>query len=182
MERVRLYDKTFKTFIPHERIMEAIDRTAAKINEDFRGCTDNPVLLCVLNGSIMFTAELMQRLEFNCELVSTKLTSYQGTGSTGKVKQAMGLTADIAGKRVIIVEDIVDTGNTIVELKKILAGHGAAESKVCTLLFKPDSYTKDIPLDYVALEIPIDFIVGFGLDYIELGRNLKDIDVLDEEA
>lgn len=182
MERVRLYDKTFKTFIPHERIMEAIDRTAAKINEDFRGCTDNPVLLCVLNGSIMFTAELMQRLEFNCELVSTKLTSYQGTGSTGKVKQAMGLTADIAGKRVIIVEDIVDTGNTIVELKKILAGHEAAESKVCTLLFKPDSYTKDIPLDYVAMEIPNDFIVGFGLDYNELGRNLKDIYVLDEEA
>ena len=124
MERVRLYDKTFKTFIPHERIMEAIDRTAAKINEDFRGCTDNPVLLCVLNGSIMFTAELMQRLEFNCELVSTKLTSYQGTGSTGKVKQAMGLTADIAGKRVIIVEDIVDTGNTIVELKKYLPATG----------------------------------------------------------
>ncbi len=180
MEKVRLFDKTFKTFIPYGKIMEAIDRTAEKINADFRGCEDIPVLLCVLNGSIMFTAELMKRLEFNCELVSIKLTSYQGTGSTGKVKTAMGLTADITGRRVIIVEDIVDTGNTIVELKKILAGHGAAETRVCTLLFKPESYTKDVPIDYVAMEIPNDFIVGFGLDYNEIGRSLKDIYVLDE--
>ena len=92
----------------------------------------------------------------------------------------MGLTADIKGRRVIIVEDIVDTGNTIVELKKILKDAGASESVVCTLLFKPDSYTKDIPLEYVAMQIPNDFIVGFGLDYNEIGRNLKDIYILDE--
>lgn len=180
MEKVRLFDKTFKTFIPYDRIMKAIDDVAEKMNSDFRGCGDIPVLLCVLNGSIMFTAELMKRLEFNCELVSIKLTSYEGTGSTGRVRQAMGLTAGIKGRRVIIVEDIVDTGNTIVELKQILKDAGAAESIVCTLLFKPESCTRDVKLDYVAIQIPNDFIVGFGLDYNEIGRNLKDIYVLDE--
>ena len=160
--------------------MGAVDNVAAKINDDFRGCQDVPILLCVLNGSIMFTAELMKRLDFNCQIVSTKLTSYEGTSTTGNVKQAMGLTADISGRRVIVVEDIVDSGNTIVELKRILEEKGAEESRICTLLFKPDAYKKDVKLDYVAMEIPNDFIVGFGLDYDELGRNLKDIYVLDK--
>lgn len=181
MERIKLQDKTFKTFIPNEKIMAAIDDVAARINADFRDCKDTPVLLCVLNGSIMFTGELMKRLEFNCRLVSTKLSSYEGTSTTGRVKQAMGLTSDITGKRVIIVEDIVDSGNTIVELKQILAEHGASESRVCTLLFKPGALKKEVTLDYVAMEIPNDFIVGFGLDYNELGRNYKDIYILDEE-
>ena len=179
MNKVTLKDKTFKTSIPYETIMTAIDDIAARINNDFRGCQDIPVLLCVLNGSIMFTAELMKRLEFNCQIVSTKLTSYEGTSTTGNVKQAMGLTADISGRRVIVVEDIVDSGNTIVELKRILEEKGAAESRICTLLLKPDAYKKDVKIDYVAMEIPNDFIVGFGLDYDELGRNLKDIYVLD---
>ena len=180
MNKVTLYDKNFRTFIPYEKIMTAIDEVAEKINKDFEGCTDIPILLCVLNGSIMFMGEIMQRLNFNCQTVSIKLTSYEGTNSTGRVKQALGLTADITGRRVIIVEDIVDTGNTIVELKNILAEKGAAESRICTLLLKPDAYKKDIALDYVAMEIPNDFIVGFGLDYDELGRNLKDIYVLDK--
>ena len=128
---------------------------------------------------IVFTAELMKRLTFNCEIVSTKLSSYSGTTSTGNVRQVMGLTADITGRRVIIVEDIVDSGNTIVELRKILADKGASETYVCTMLLKPDACRKDITLDYVAIEIPNDFIVGFGLDYNEIGRNLKDIYVLD---
>lgn len=180
MNKVTLKDKTFRTSIPYEKITTAIDQVAAKINADFRGCTDVPVLLCVLNGSIMFTAELMKRLEFNCQVVSTKLTSYEGTSTTGKVKQAMGMTADITGRRVIVIEDIVDSGNTIVELKRILEEKGAAESRICTMLLKPDAYKKDVKLDYVAMEIPNDFIVGFGLDYDELGRNFKDIYVLDE--
>ena len=180
MNKVTLKDKTFKTFIPYERIMEAIDDVAARINEDFKGCQDLPILLCVLNGSIMFTAELMKRLDFNCQIVSTKLSSYEGTNTTGNVKQAMGLTADITGRRVIVVEDIVDSGNTIVELKRILEEKGASESRICTLLFKPEAYKKDIKLDYVAMEIPNDFIVGFGLDYDELGRNFKDIYELDK--
>ena len=181
MDKVKLYDKTFRTFITYESLKKAIDEVADKINADFNGCEDIPVLLCVLNGSIMFTSELMKRLTFNCQIVSTKLTSYEGTSTTGKVKQAMGLTADIKGRRVIIVEDIVDSGNTVVELKRILEEKEASESRVCTLLLKPEAYKKDIKIDYVAMEIPNDFIVGFGLDYDELGRNLKDIYVLDNE-
>lgn len=180
MDKVTLFDKTFKKFIPYEKLSKAIDEVADKLNADFNGCEDVPILLCVLNGSIMFTAELMKRLTFNCQIVSTKLTSYEGTNTTGQVKQAMGLTADIKGRRVIVVEDIVDSGNTIVELKRILEEKEAAESRICTLLLKPDAYKKDIRIDYVAMEIPNDFIVGFGLDYDELGRNLSDIYVLDK--
>ena len=181
MQKITLKDKTFRLFIPYEKLSAAIDDVAEKINADFEGCTDFPVLLCVLNGSIMFMGELMKRLRFNCQIISTKLTSYAGTETTGRVKQAMGLTADITGRRVIIVEDIVDTGNTIVELKKILADAGASESRICTLLYKPEACRKDLTLDYVAMEIPNDFIVGFGLDYDELGRNFKDIYTLVKE-
>ena len=181
MKQIKLKDKTFRVSIPYEEISKAIDKVAEKINSDFNGCEDIPVLLCVLNGSIMFMGELMKRLEFNCQIVSTKLTSYDGTSTTGKVKQALGLTADITGRRVIVVEDIVDTGNTIVELQKILADAGATESKICTLLYKPEACRKDLSLDYVAMEIPNDFIVGFGLDYDELGRNFKDIYTLVKE-
>ena len=180
MEKITLFDKTFKTLIPYNRISAAIDEVAEKMNKDFEGCDDIPVLLCVLNGSIMYMGELMQRLRFNCQIVSITLTSYEGTSTTGRVKQAMGLTSDIKGRRVIIVEDIVDTGNTIVELKEILADAGASETYVCTMLHKPEAYKKDAKLDYVAMEIPNEFIIGFGLDYNELGRNLKDIYVLDK--
>ena len=179
MNKIKLFDKTFRPLIPYSQLTEAIDKVAEEINNDFMDCEDIPILLCVLNGSIMFTAELMKRLKFNCQVVSTKLTSYEGSNTTGKVKQAMGLTSDISGRRVIIIEDIVDSGNTIVELKRILDENGVSESKVCTLLYKPEAYKKDVKLDYVAMEIPNDFIVGFGLDYNELGRNLQDIYVLD---
>ncbi len=181
MERVKLFDKTFRIFIPEKKIEEAIDKVADRINDDFKNCEDIPVVLCVLNGAIMFTAELMKRLTFNCELLSVKLSSYSGTCSTGNVRQVLGLTSDISGRRVIIVEDIVDTGNTIVELKKMLAERGVAASYVCTMLFKPEAYRHDVGIDYVAMEIPNDFIVGYGLDYNEIGRNLKDIYVLDQD-
>ena len=181
MEQITLNGRKFRPFITNDIISRAIDEVAAKINADFRDSKDIPVLLCVLNGSIMFMAELMKRLEFNLEVVSIKLTSYSGTSSTGNVRQAMGLTSDIRGRRVIIVEDIVDTGNTITELKNILKERGAAESRVCTMLLKSEVYTKQEKLDYVAIEIPNRFIVGFGLDYDEIGRNLKDIYVLDED-
>jgi len=180
MDKVTLFDKTFKPYISQETIEKSIDEIAVKMNKDFEGCTDIPIILCVLNGSIMFTAELMKRLTFNCQLVSIKLTSYCGTSTTGQVKQAMGLTADIKGRRVIIVEDIVDTGKTIVELEDILKEHGAAEVKVCTMLLKPEALQEDIRLDYVALEIQNRFIVGFGLDYNEIGRNMPEIYVLDD--
>lgn len=179
MEKVTIKDKTFRQFIPYEKLEAAIDSVAEKINKDFEGCTDFPVMLCVLNGSIMFMGELMKRLRFDFQTVSVKLTSYAGTETTGHVKEAMGLTADISGRRVIVVEDIVDSGNTIIELNRILKERGASESRICTLLLKPDAYDKDIRLDYVAMEIPNDFIIGFGLDYDEYGRNYKDIYVLE---
>ena len=179
MEKITLKDKSFRLSIPYERISDAIDKVAEKINKDFQNSEDIPVLLCVLNGSIMFIGELMKRLDFNCQIVSTKLTSYEGTSSKGVVKQALGLTSDLKGRKVIVIEDIVDTGNTIVELKRILEEAGASEIRICSLLLKPDAYKKNIPIDYIAMEIPNDFIVGFGLDYDELGRNYKDIYVLD---
>ena len=181
MEKVRLFDKTFKQFIPNARIEQAIDEVAARINRDNEGCTDIPVILFVLNGSMMFTSALMKRLKFTCELVSIKLASYAGTSSTGEVKEMMGFTSDITGRRVIVVEDIVDTGNTIVSLVQKLKDHHAREVKICTLLFKPESYDKDVKLDYVGLSIPNAFIVGYGLDYNEVGRNFEDIYVLDTE-
>lgn len=178
-ERITLRDKTFKPYLRHEQIIEAIEKLAAKVNDDFRGCEDVPVMLCVLNGAIVFTSELLQRLEFNCELVSIKLSSYQGTRSTGTVINTMGLTADIRGRRVIICEDIVDTGNTITALKELLYSEGASDVKICTMLLKPDVYDKDDTIDYVAMSIPNKFIVGFGLDYDEIGRNNKDIYVIE---
>lgn len=180
MKKINLFDKTFRPFIPNEELERAIDKVAEKINADYRDCTEPPVLLCILNGSIMFTAELMKRLDFNCELVSMKLSSYEGTESSGKVRKVMGMTGSVAGKRVIVVEDIVDTGNTIVDLTRIVKESGALDCRICTMLLKPEVYKKDIRLDYVAMEIPNKFIVGFGLDYNELGRNIKDIYILDE--
>ena len=181
-DRIKLHDKVFKPLISGDQIEKSIDTVAAKINADYEGTGTVPVLLCVLNGSILFTAELMKRLDFDVDLMSIKLSSYRGTSSTGAVHMDMGLTGDITGKEVIIVEDIVDTGRTIEALVKILYARKAAKVKVCTLLLKPEMYKKTIGLDYVAMEIPNDFIVGFGLDYDGLGRNYKDIYILDTET
>ncbi len=180
MEKILLHDKTFRPFIPYSRLEQAIDGVAAKLNEDFKDATDPPQLLCVLNGAVMFTAELMKRLSFPLELISLKLSSYQGTKSSGKVLEVMGLTAPVEGKTVIICEDIVDTGGTIAALKHMLQEKGAKDVRICTMLLKPDVFKARTHLDYVGMEIPNAFIVGFGLDYDELGRNYKDIYVLDE--
>lgn len=179
-DKIVLHDKTFRPYIGHDRIMAAIDAVAAKVNADFAGCEDVPIVLCVLNGAIPFTGELLQRLDFNCELVSIKMSSYQGTRSTGTVLTMMGLTADVKGRRIIICEDIVDTGNTIVALKEMLLDKGAADVKICTMLFKSGVYAKPDKVDYIGMDIPNAFIVGFGLDYNELGRNTRDIYVIDE--
>ena len=177
--KIKLHDKVFKPFITNDRIEKAIDDVAARINADYAGTGVVPVLLCVLNGSILFTAELMKRLQFDVDLMSIKLSSYQGTASTGEIRTDMNITGDITGKEVIIVEDIVDTGCTIETLVGMLNARKAASVKVCTMLLKPEMYKRDIVLNYVAMEIPNDFIVGFGLDYDGLGRNYKDIYVLD---
>ena len=180
-EKIKLHDKTFRPYIRHERILDAIDGVAREINHDFQDSTDIPVILCVLNGSIPFTGELLQRLDFPLQVVSVKLASYQGTQSTGTVLNVMGLTSNVRGRRVIICEDIVDTGNTIVALKEMLIDkEGASEVRIATMLLKPEVYNKPVKLDYVGMEIPNAFIVGFGLDYNELGRNIRDIYVIDE--
>jgi len=179
-KHIKFHDKWFKPFISHDRIISAIDSVAQRVNSDFHGCCDVPIVLCVLNGAIPFTGELLQRLEFDCELVSIKMSSYQGTHSTGTVLNVMGLTSDVRGRRIIICEDIVDTGNTIVALKDLLLDKGASDVKICTMLLKPDVYDKPAKIDYIGMSIPNAFIVGFGLDYNELGRNLKDIYVIDE--
>jgi hypoxanthine phosphoribosyltransferase len=181
-KKVTLHDKTFKLFIPNEAIEKAIDDVAAKLNEDYADATDeDPVIvLCTLNGAIIFAAELLKRLQFPLMLKACKLSSYAGTQSTGYIKTEVPLPAKLEGHRVLIVEDIVDTGNTIVVMKDLLDAAKVRDSKVCTLLLKPEAYKKDVKLDYVAMEIPNRFIVGFGLDYDELGRNIKDIYVLDD--
>lgn len=178
-ERITLHDKSFKPYMTYEQVIAAIDRLAEKINNDFRDCKEPPVIVCVLNGAMMFTSELMQRLDFDCELVSIKLSSYSGTDSTGAIRIDMNLTKDIAGRDVIVCEDIVDTGNTILYLSNLMKEQGANSVKICCMLLKPEMYSKDVKLDYVAKEIPNDFIVGFGLDYNELGRNYKDIYVIE---
>ncbi len=181
MDRVVIKDKTFVSSISHDELMKCIDELADKINADYKGCDDIPVFLCILNGAVIFTGELMQRINFPCQMVSTKLTSYSGTDTNGDVQQALPLTHPVKGRRVIIVEDVVDTGYTIRKMKQILKDEGAAESRVCTMLFKPDAYRVDEKIDYVGKRIPNDFIVGFGLDYDELGRNLKDIYTLEKQ-
>ena len=153
---------------------------AAELEKDNEGRDDIPILLCVLNGSIMFTSEIMKRVHFPCQIVSIKLTSYTGTTSTGQVVVTSGLSASVEGRRVYIMEDIVDTGTTLMALKDLLREKGATEIKVCTMLFKEEAYQHDDPIDFAAIRIENKFIVGYGLDYDEIGRNLADIYILDQ--
>lgn len=181
MSTVVLHDKKFKICMTAAQIDNAVAKVAEKINTDLKD-VDVPIFLSILNGSFMFTADLMRKIEVKSDVVFVKLASYQGTESTGEVKQIVGLTKGVEGKTVVVVEDIVETGKTIEEIHKILKDAGAADIKICTLLYKPDAYKKDIPIDYAALQIPNDFIVGYGLDYNQLGRQYKDIYVLDESG
>lgn len=180
MTKINLFDKSFVPFIPNEKIENAIDNVAKKINLKHTDDSSPLILLCVLKGSLMFTGELMKRLNFPCELRCIKLSSYEGTESCGEIHQDMELEGSIEGRNVLVVEDIIDTGNTICFLEKLLKKKGAANIEICTMLLKPESYKDNIKIDYIAMEIPNRFIVGFGLDYDQLGRNLKDIYVLDE--
>ena len=130
---------------------------------------------------MVFFTDLITRLDFNMEVVSVKLTSYVGTQSAGTVRKSMDFTGNVKGRKVLVVEDIVDTGNTIAEISRLLKEAGAKETRICTMLFKPAVFKGSVPPDYVGLSIPNDFVVGFGLDYNELGRNLKDIYVVDSQ-
>lgn len=180
MNTIKLHDRYFKPFLTNYQIEAAIDRVADRLNADFADCKEPPLFLCVLNGAIMFTAAIMKRVNFDAELISIKVKSYVGTTSTGTVLIPMGLTGDVEGRTVIIFEDIVDTGNTIVALKELLISKGAKDVRICTMLMKPDVYKQSVELDYVGMEIPNLFIVGYGLDYDELGRNYPDIYINEE--
>lgn len=178
MTSIVIHNRSFKIKIPSTEIQEAVLKVATKINSDLKG--KKPLFLCVLNGSFMFASDLLKKISIECEISFVKISSYQGTSSTGVIHQLIGMSEDIKGRTVVIVEDIVDTGNTIENVWEQLKDLGAAELKICTLLFKPEAYTKKIPIDYVAMSVPNDFLLGYGLDFDGLGRNLEDIYVLEK--
>lgn len=176
---IQLHDRKFRVMIPAERIDEAVQAVADRINRDYAD-KSTPLFVGVLNGSFMFMSDLIKKIEFNNELSFVKLASYEGTQSTGTVRSLLGLNGSIEGRHVIVVEDIVDTGESIEHMVRDLESRHPASIAVCTLFFKPASYRKQIPIAYRAMEIGNEFIVGYGLDYNQLGRSLKDIYVVTE--
>lgn len=173
MTNVTLHDKQFELYISGADIRKRIGALGEKINVDYTG--KKPLLIAVLNGSFMFAADLMRELTVQAEISFVKVASYHGSVSSGAVSELIGLTEHIEGRDIIVVEDIVDTGTTLVKVYDMLTERHPASVRVATLLLKPDAYNKSIPVDYAAMEIPNDFIVGYGLDYDGLGRNLRDI-------
>ena len=170
---IHLHDKTFERFISAEEIDFAIANMAKQMDDDF--FDDVPVFIGVLNGSFMVLSDLMKHYRGMCEVSFVKVASYSGTESTNEVKELIGINENLEGKTVVIVEDIIDTGNTIVVLKEMFRQLNVKHLKIATLFLKPDAYKKDIKIDYVGMRIPVKFIVGFGLDYDGLGRNLADV-------
>ncbi|MDR1372252.1 MAG: hypoxanthine phosphoribosyltransferase [Dysgonamonadaceae bacterium] len=173
MTSVQIKDKHFELFIREEIIIDKITRIAERINSDMTGKT--PLFICVLNGVFMFAADLFKRIEIPCEITFVRLKSYQGAQTSGTVREIHGLTESIENRNVIILEDIIDTGFTMRYLIDKLQIHKPASMKIATLLFKPNALQTDITPDYAAIEIPNDFIVGYGLDYDGFGRNLRNI-------
>lgn len=178
MDKVTYNGLTFKPFITYEQISSRIAEIGRQITEEFRG--QNPLLICVLNGAFPFAADLFRAIDTDAEITFVRFKSYEGTSTTGQVKQLMGLSEEIAGRPVIVVEDIVDTGHTICGLLETLREKKPAELKVATLLFKPESLVCDVTPDYVGFNISPEFIIGFGLDLDGKARNLRDIYVLDK--
>lgn len=179
MSIVKIKDKTFKTSIPEAEILKRVKAVADRINNDM--ADKNPLLLAMLNGSFVFAADLIREINVPCEIQFVKMSSYQGTASTGNVKQLIGLNEDIKGRTVIIVEDIVESGLTMQKLLETLREKEPADIQVCTLLLKPECLEVSLDIKYVAFEIPNDFILGYGLDYDQQGRNLRDIYTVVEE-
>ncbi|MFA7115640.1 MAG: hypoxanthine phosphoribosyltransferase [Bacteroidales bacterium] len=180
-ERIKVHDKYFKPFIANAKIEAIITNVAKELNNDFKNTEEPPIFLSVLNGSFMFCASLMQKLDFPCDVSFIKMASYEGTKSTGKIKQLIGLNENIKGKTIIIIEDIVDSGQTINNLGILLKEQGAKDIRVCTLFYKPNAYKGKMKINYHAMDIENEFIVGFGLDYNHLARQYKDIYIIDED-
>lgn len=171
-------DKTFETFIPEEEILRRVKAVADRINVDMAG--KNPLFLAVLNGAFVFAADLLRMITIPCEISFVKLASYEGTTSTGKVKEVIGINENLAGRTVVIVEDIVDTGLTMKQMVETLGTRQPESVHICTLLLKPDKLKVDLDIEYVAMEVPNEFILGYGLDYDQQGRQLRDIYTLVE--
>jgi hypoxanthine phosphoribosyltransferase len=170
---IKVIDKYFEPFISSEKILEIVNRLASQMNHDLKN--KDIIFLGILNGSFMFASDLYKQIELPSQISFLKLASYQGTSTSGNVKRLIGINEDLLGKTVVVLEDIVDTGITIENIIKQLKGYEPAEIKIATLLFKPDALKVQVKLDYIGLEIPNDFIIGYGLDYNGFGRNLADI-------
>ena len=179
MSIVKIKDKTFKTSIPEAEILKKVQVVADRLNKDYEGKT--PVFLAVLNGAFIFAADLMRMITVPSEISFVKYASYEGTSSTGSMKTLMGLNQDLAGRHVVIVEDIVDSGFTMAHMIEDLKKLNLASVEVCSLLVKPGNLKVDLDINYAVMEIPNDFIVGYGLDYDQEGRNLRDIYTIVEE-
>ena len=173
MSTVKIKDKTFKTFISEQEIKERIKEVASRINKDMEG--KNPLFLAVLNGAFMFAADLMREITIPCEISFVKLSSYQGVLSTGNVHEILGINEDLNGRSVIIVEDIIDTGLTMKQMMRTLSTRTPASIDLCALFVKPDNMQEQLDIKYPCFSIPNDFIVGYGLDYDQQGRNLPEI-------
>lgn len=173
MNRIQIKDKNFEISIPEAKILERIKVVADKLNADY--ADKNPLFLAVLNGSFVFAADLMRMITIPFEISFVKLASYQGTTSTGVIKEVIGINEDLTDRHVVIVEDIVESGLTIKRMIETLGTRNPASIEICTLLLKPERLTVPLEVNYVAMEIPNDFIVGYGLDYDHQGRNLRDI-------
>ncbi|GAA3951543.1 hypoxanthine phosphoribosyltransferase [Hymenobacter algoricola] len=170
---ISLHDKQFSPYLPARQIAESIQALAVRISQDYAG--RQPLFVSVLNGSFMFTSDLLKELTIACEVAFIRVASYAGTSSTGEVKEILGLQEDVQGRDLIIVEDIVDTGHTMRALLDLLTAKKPASLAVATLFLKPECLQHELDIRYVGLEIPNDFIVGFGLDYDGLGRNYPDV-------
>lgn len=173
MKKIRVKDKEFEVFIPEEKIDEAVSRIACRINEELKD--QQPVFLVVLNGAFMFAADLFKKLDMACEVSFVKLASYSGTATSSSVKELIGLNSSLKGRQVVIVEDIIDTGITMDWLISKLYELGVEDLRVAALFFKPQAFRRDFTIDYIGMEIPNDFIVGYGLDYDGYGRNYGEV-------
>jgi len=175
----KLKDKSFNKFIVNIDIQARVQELAVRINTDLDGKT--PLFIVVLNGAFIFASDLLKKVTIDCEIAFVKLSSYKGTESTGVVQQIIGLDKDVKGRTIIIIEDIVDTGLTLVRFREILSEMEPANVMIATCLLKPDAFGDKFPIDYHCFSIPNEFVVGYGLDYDGLGRNSSDIyKIIDE--
>jgi len=173
MPVIKVHDKAFETFLSEETIQKRVKELAAAINNDYKG--KRPLFIAILNGAFMFASDLFKNLDIDAEICFIKLISYQGTKSSGRIVTSIGLMEDVHGKDVVLIEDIVDTGKTLNDFLPNLKHQQPASLKIAALLHKPTATEYPLTIDYLAFSIPNKFVVGYGLDYDGLGRNLKEI-------